>query len=181
MSLKLLEASSSPQDLREPPPAWWKTTYFIAAIAAITLASLLGFWVMLGKYALLRGELEDTRTQMRQGSLTPPGTRNSLRIAPDRTAAVDSARVPVNHAVAQMLDLRIDMGYSKVQQFRVTVDKKDQGRVLIIDDLLRDSNGDLKVSFNTSAMTPGRYDVRIEGLPLLGSPDAEGWLILDVR
>jgi hypothetical protein len=80
-----------------------------------------------------------------------------------------------------MLELRIDMSYSKVQQFRVTIDKKDQGRVLVIDNLLRDSNGDLKVSVNTSAMTPGRYDARIEALPLFGTPNAEGWLMLDVR
>jgi hypothetical protein len=52
---------------------------------------------------------------------------------------------------------------------------------MVIDNLLRDSNGDVKLAFNTSALSAGRYDVRIEALPLLGAPIAAGWLTLDVR
>jgi hypothetical protein len=181
MSLKLLEASGNSLDLREPRTPWWKTTPFVATLALITLAALAGLWAAFGKYSLLRGELEDATLRVGQGSLAPPTAHAVLRVAPDRSAAVDQARVPINHAVAQMLELHVDMSYVRTPQFRVTVDKKDQGRVLIMENLLRDSNGDVRVSFNTSALTRGRYDLRIEALPLLGSPTAVGWLILDVR
>ena len=32
-SLKLLEASGRPQDLREPKPPWWKTIYVLIGLA----------------------------------------------------------------------------------------------------------------------------------------------------
>ena len=180
-SLRLLEAGGSPQDLREPPPPWWRTNYFLAGLAALAISSLIASWALAGKNALLRGELDDARSRVRLGSLQPPATQSMLRVTPDRAAAVGQARVAVNHDSPQMLDLRIDMSYSGQQQFRVTVDKRDQGRVMVIDNLLRDSNGDVKLAFNTSALSAGRYDVRIEALPLLGAPIAAGWLTLDVR
>jgi len=180
LSLALLEASGGSQDLREPLPPWWQTPVFVALLAGVTVVSLACLWVLYGKYSLLRGERDDALVKISQGTLAPPAAHNILRLSPDRAAAVDQARVPINHTMPQMLELHIDMSYVKTPQFRVTVDKKDQGRVLVMDNLLRDSNGDLKVSFNTSALTPGRYDLRIEALPLLGMPMAVGWLILDV-
>jgi hypothetical protein len=63
------------------------------------------------------------------------------------------------------------------------VDKLDQGRALILNDLLKDSNGELRLTFNTTGLAAGIYTIRIESLPIhtSGSPTPEGWLILDVR
>jgi hypothetical protein len=49
--------------------------------------------------------------------------------------------------------------------------------------LLKDSNGELRVTFNTTGLAAGLYDVRIESLPIRasGSPSPEGWLTLEVR
>src|ERR1700681_1381398 len=55
-SLKLLEASLSPVDLREPKAPWWKTIHVLIGLGAIAFLSLLAFWVLLGKYVFLRGE-----------------------------------------------------------------------------------------------------------------------------
>jgi hypothetical protein len=71
-SLKLLEASGKPQDLREPPQPWWKTPYVLIGMGVVTLLSLAAFWTLMGKYSLLRGELEDTRAHINQGSLVQP-------------------------------------------------------------------------------------------------------------
>jgi hypothetical protein len=67
--------------------------------------------------------------------------------------------------------------------FRVVVDKMDQGRALIVDNLLKDSNGELRLTFNTSGLSNGTFAVRIEALPLRGdaAPTPEGWLLLEVR
>src|ERR1700727_1793675 len=56
-SLKLLEASGQPQDLREPPPPWWKHVYVLIGLCTVTVLSLVAFWAGLGKYALLHSEL----------------------------------------------------------------------------------------------------------------------------
>jgi hypothetical protein len=178
-SLKLLEASGRPQDLGEPAPPWWRTPYPLIGLGVIALASVIAFGTLFGKYILQGGQLESARALATQGSLVAPTSDRELRVAPDHAAGIDATHVAVSRTAKELLQLRIDMSYSRENQFRIFVDKHDQGRVLVIDNLFKDSNGDLKVAFNSSGLTPGRYDVRIEALPPRGLPIAEGWLLLD--
>jgi hypothetical protein len=180
-SLKLLEASGQPLDLREPLPPWWKSPYVLIALGVITVASLLAFWALFGKLVLLRSELEDTRTRMQQGSLVQPATQSDLRVSPDRAPGIDRARVSVSRNAPQLMDLHIDLSYSKAMEFRMIVDKQDQGRALILSNLLKDSNGELRLTINTTGLAAGRYNVRIEALPSRGNPIPDGWLILEVH
>lgn len=181
-SLKLLEASGRPQDLREPPPPWWRSTYVLIGLSVAAGLSLLAFWAMLGKYLLLRGELDETRNTMSQGTLVQPAASREVRVAPDRAPGIDRARVLVSRSAPQLLDLHIDLNYTeKLVQFRMFVDKKDQGRALILNNLLKDSNGELRMTLNSTGLAAGIYDARIEGLPFKGSPIPLAWLILEVR
>jgi hypothetical protein len=180
-SLKLLEASGQPLDLREPEPPWWKTIYALIGLGVVALVSLLAFWVLMGKFVLLRGELEDTRVRMHQGSLVQPATSRTLRVTPDRAPGIDKARIVVASAAPELIDLYIDMSYSQVMQFRMIVDKQNQGRALILNNVLKDSNNDLRLTFNTTGVAAGIYTVRIEALPLRGGAIPEGWLILEVH
>jgi hypothetical protein len=182
--LQLLEACGAPLDLTEPKPPWWKSPYLPIGAAAVALVCLLGFWALFGKYMLLRQELEDTRTRMHQGSLVQPAVNTDVHVVPDRAPGIDKARIIVNRSAPQLVDLHIDLGYTKqLQQYRLFVDKLDQGRALILNDLLKDSNGELRLTFNTTGLAAGIYNVRIESLPIRASsgPTPEGWLILDVR
>ncbi|HLZ96342.1 MAG TPA: hypothetical protein VKP66_00260 [Steroidobacteraceae bacterium] len=182
--LKLLEACGAPIDLTEPNPPWWKSPYVPVGAGAVALVCLLGFWALFGKYALLRQDLEDTRTRMNQGSLVQPAGETTMRVVPDGAPGIDKARIVVNRSTPQLVDLHIDLGYSKqLQQYRMFIDKHDQGRALILNDLLKDSNGELRLTFNTTGLAAGIYNVRIESLPVRasGSPVPEGWLILEVR
>ncbi len=182
-SLQLLEATGRPVDLSEPKIPWWKTPYTLIGVAAIALVSLVAFWALFGKFALLRSELEDTRTRLQQGSLEQPATQTELHVSPDRAPGLDKARISVSRSAPQLVDLHVDLSYSKALQFRLIVDKKDQGRALILNNLLKDSNGELRLTFNTTGLAAGIYNTRIEALPLRGggSPVAEGWLMLEVR
>ena len=181
-SLKLLEASGQPVDLQEPQPPWWKTIHALIGLVVVTVLSLIAFWALLGKYVLLRGELDDTRHLMNQGSLVQPAVSRELRVSPDRAPGVDHARIVVTRSAPQLMDLHIDLGYTnKLTEFRLFVDKKDQGRALILNDLLKDSNGELRMTLNSTGLSVGIYNVRIEALPFRGSPLPIGWLILDVR
>jgi hypothetical protein len=183
-SLKLLEACGRPIDFSEPKPPWWKSPYLPIGAGVVAFACLLGFWALFGKYVLLRGELEDTRTRSVQGSLVQPAVETSMHVAPDRSPGVDHARITVNRNAPQLVDLHVDLGYGRQpQQYRLVVDKRDQGRALILNGLLKDSNGELRVTFNTTGLAAGIYEIRIESLPVRasGSPSPEGWFILDVR
>jgi hypothetical protein len=180
-SLKLLEASGQPVDLREPQPPWWRTIYFLIGLGFLTLVSFVAFWAMLGKYEYLTSKLEDARAAAAHGTMSAPVSQRSLALAPDHAPGIGAARVTVSHGAAELVELRIDMSYSKNTQFRVAIDKRDQGRALLISNLLKDSNGDVKIAFNTSALAPGLYDVRVEGLPPRGAPIEEGWLVVDAH
>ncbi len=183
-ALQLLEACGAPLDLTEPKPPWWRSPYLPIGGGAVALICLLGFWALFGKYVLLRGELEDTRTRIQQGPLVQPAVETNMHVVPDRAAGIDKARIIVNRSAPQLVDLHIDLGYSKQPlQYRMIVDKKDQGRALILNDLLQDSNGELRLTFNTTGLAAGIYTIRIESLPVRasGGPIPEGWLLLDVR
>jgi hypothetical protein len=181
-SLKLLEASGRPQDLREPKPPWWKSVYVLIGLSAIAVVCLAAFWVSVGKYALLRGELEDARRLADQGALIQPATTSTLRVVPDQAPGINRAKITLSRSAPQLIDLHIDMGYTaKMTQFRMLVDKKDQGRALILNNLLKDSNGELGMTLNTTGLAAGIYNARIEAIPVHGSPIPVGWVMLEVR
>ena len=181
-SLKLLEASGQPQDLSEPKPPWWKTIYVPIGLGVIAFLTLVAFWVLLGKYVLLRGELADTRTLMTQGSLVQPATMREIFVTPDHAPGVDKARITLNRSAPLLMTVHIDLSYTnKLMEFRLFVDKQDQGRALILNNLLKDSNGELNMTLNSTGLAAGIYNVRIEALPNRGIPIPIGWLILDVH
>jgi hypothetical protein len=181
-SLKLLEASGQPQDLGEPQLPWWKTVYLPIGLGVIAALSLVAFWVLVGKYVLLRGQLEDTRTLMNQGSLVQPATKREATVTPDRAPGIDKARISLSRGAPLLMTVHIDLGYTnKVMEFRMFVDKKDQGRALVLNNLLKDSNDELNMTVNSTGLAAGIYNVRIEALPNHASPVPIGWFLLDVH
>jgi hypothetical protein len=180
-SLKLLEASGKPQDLREPSPPWWKSLYLLIGLGVVAFICLVGFWVLAGKYVLLEGKLEDTKHAINQGPLVQPAVEKTLYITPDHAPGIDRAQIKLSRSAPLLLDVHIDLGYTqKLMQFRMFVDKKDQGRALVLNDLVKDSNNELRITLNSTGLSAGIYTVRIEALPPRGVPIAIGWLLLDV-
>ncbi len=182
-SLKLLENSGQPQDLGEPTPPWWKSIYVPIGLGVLAFVSVVAFWVMVGKNASLRGQLEDARTLADQGSLVQPATMRNIFVTPDRVEGANKARITLSRSAPLLMDVHIDLGYTgkQLDQFRLFVDKKDQGRALVLNDLLKDSNGELHMTVNSTGLAAGIYNVRIEALPPRGIPTPIGWLTLQVN
>jgi hypothetical protein len=180
-SLKLLEASGRPQDLGEPKPPWWSSIYVPIGLGVVALVSLVAFWSLAGKYSTLQGKLDDTKRVLSQGPLVQPATEKSIMIAPDHAPGIDRARIKLSRTAPLLMDVHVDLGYTqKLTQFRLFVDKQDQGRALVLNNLFKDSNGELRVTLNSSGLAAGIYNVRIEALPPRGIPIPVGWLILEV-
>ena len=181
-SLKLLEAGGRPQDLGEPEPPWWKSIYVLIGLGAAAFVCMVAFSVLAGKYSLLQGRLEDTQRAMSQGSLVQPATEKAILVSPDHAPGINRARIKLNRTAPLLLDVHIDLGYTQNQwQFRLVVDKQDQGRALVLNNLLKDSNGELRVTLNSTGLAAGIYTVRIEALPPREIPIPIGWLILEVQ
>jgi hypothetical protein len=180
-SLKLLEASGRPQDLGEPKPPWWTSIYVPIGLGAVALVSVVAFWSLSGKYSSLQGKLEDTKRVLSQGPLVQPAAERAIAIAPDHAPGIDRARIKLSRTAPLLMDVHVDLGYTqKLTQFRLFVDKQDQGRVLVLNNLFKDSNGELRVTLNSTGLAAGIYTVRIEALPARGIPIPIGWLILEV-
>jgi hypothetical protein len=181
-SLKLLEAAGAAPDLREEKPPWWQHINVLFGLCALTAVSFVAFWFLFGKYELLKIALEDTKTQMTQGSLVQPAVETTVRVSPDHSPGIDHARIVLSHNAPQLMEVHLDLGYTqKLNQFRIIVDKKDQGRAMILNYLLKDSNGELVMTLNSTGLSQGIYTVRIEALPYRGTPLPIGWLLLEVR
>jgi hypothetical protein len=181
-SLKLLDASGHSVDLGEPPQPWWKSLYVLIGLAAVTLLCLAATWTLVAKLSLLRSELEDAKLRAKQGTLVQPAVQTEQHITPDRAPGLNGARILVSTVAPQLIELHLDMTYTqKLNLFRIIVDKQDQGRALILNNLLKDSNNDLRMTFNTTGLSAGIYTVRIEALPPRGDPVPDGWLTLEVR
>ena len=85
-------------------------------------------------------------------------------------------------AAPQLIDLHVDMGYTKkLIQFRVTVDKQGQGRALILNNVLKDSNNEIRMTFNTTGIAAGIYTRAHRGAADARIPIPEGWLMLEVH
>ncbi len=104
-----------------------------------------------------------------------------MHVSPDHAPGIDRARIIVSRTAPQLIDVHINMAISKLMQFRMIVDKKDQGRALILNNLLKDSNNELRLTFNSTGLAAGIYTVRIEALPPRGIPMPVGWLMLEVQ
>jgi hypothetical protein len=181
-SLKLLEASGAPQDLGEPTPEWWKSKYVLIGLGALTFISLVAFWTLAGKYLILQGRLEDTKHAISQGPLVQPATQKAILVSPDHAPGLNRARITLSRTAPLLMDVHIDLGYTqKLTQFRLFVDKQDQGRALILNNLVKDSNGEISLTLNSTGLSAGIYNVRIEALPPREVPIPIGWLILDVK
>ncbi|HWX80058.1 MAG TPA: hypothetical protein VNZ02_08215 [Steroidobacteraceae bacterium] len=181
-SLKLLEASGKPQDLGEPQPPWWKHIYVLIGLGALAFVSLVVCWLMIGKLELMSGRLEDAKRVKDQGSLVQPATETTKYIAPDQKPGIDRAKITLSRTAPQLMDVHINLGYTqKLMEFRMIVDKKDQGRALILNDLLKDSNGELRLTLNSTGLAAGIYTVRIEALTPRGGAMPIGWLLLEVQ
>jgi hypothetical protein len=181
-SLKLLEASGRPQDLGEPKPPWWQSVYLLIGLAAVAFVSLVACWAIVGKFASLQGKLEDAKRVRDQGSLVQPAVESAVRVSPDHAPGIDRAKITLNKNAPQLMDVHIDLGYTqKLAEFRMIVDKKDQGRALILNNLLKDSNGELRLTLNSTGLSVGIYTVRLEALPPRGGAIPIGWLLLEVQ
>ena len=65
--------------------------------------------------------------------------------------------------------------------FRVTIDRIDQGRVAVLGNLAKDSNGHLHIALNSSALGPGNYQLTIEGVSWCGDPEPDSWITIGIQ
>ena len=177
--MRLLEAGGRAEVL-DPKEKPWQKMNVLAGAAVFVLALVIGLAVVGSKYAGEHATVAELQRRLVTGPLKPPGELRSVLVRPDRMPS-ERAQVSVfGGEHPQLLEMKIDVSFALQNAFRVTIDKKDQARVGTIDRVLRDSNGLLKFTFNTSGVTPGLYRFRIEGITMRGDVVPVAWMNVQV-
>ena len=179
-SLRLLEAGGIALPWEAKPRQWWEQMPVLIAAVVLAVAGGIAAMTMAGKLAGRDASIVALRQRVAEQPLEPATSTRSVRLVPSRTAPSSRPAVVIGGGSAQMADLRIDMSWSKFTAFRVSIDRQDQGRVAVINYLLRDSNGDLRLALNSTALGPGTYQFAIEGLTLRSDAIAQAWITVGI-
>jgi hypothetical protein len=179
--LRLLDASGKPEPWQEKPKQFWERPYVPAALSGLVL--VLGITVLMLNHQVSdrTRKLTALQQQVSAQPIDAATATSSVDIQPTRIGPSAARGAIIGGPAAQMVNIKISMTHSDFRAFRVTIDRTGQGRVAVLNNLIKDSNGELGFSLNTSALGPGNYPLTIEGLDWRGDPQQDSWAALDVR
>jgi hypothetical protein len=180
VALRMLEAGgrAPPWEVRARP--WWQRLPALFGVAGLALALSITALVLLSKLSTREHSIAELQRQVTLEALDPAQSTRVITLVPNRTAPSPRSLATIGGPVAEMADMKIDMSWSKFSAFRITVDRGDQGRVAVLHNILRDSNGVLHLGLNSSALGPGRYEFTIDGLNWRGEPEAQAWATITI-
>jgi hypothetical protein len=178
-ALKLLDAGHT-TPWEEKPLLWWQKLPVVLGAAAGALIFAIAALALTAKLGASERRVASLNQRLLAQPLDPAEFTRNYTISPSRTAPSGRSLATLGGATAQMANLHFDLSWSKYAAFRVTIDRVDQGRVAVLSDVLRDSNGQIDLAFNSSALGPGDYEFTIEGLTWKGEPVAQGWATISV-
>ena len=178
--LRLLEASGQPLPWEVKPKRWWETLPFIAGVAALALALAITALLLSSKLGAAQRRVVALNERIVQRPLEPIKSTRTVVIIPDRSSHSPSPQLNVESGSGELIDLKLDVSWSRYTQFGVQVERVDQGQVLQLSRLLRNSDGQLRIAFNSSALGPGTYRFAIEGIPMSGPGEEQAWFAIKV-
>jgi hypothetical protein len=179
--LRLLEASGKPEPWQEAPRSAWAKPQWVFGLAAMVLVLGLALAVVMNNSASKTRKIEKLQKQAAEQPLEPATSTRSVRLVPSHDGASNTPAILIGGSPAQLVDLRIDESRSAYKTFSITIDRIDQGRVAVIHNLMKDSNGHLRIALNSSALGPGNYQLTIEGLSWRGDPEPDSWVTIGIQ
>lgn len=179
--LRLLEASGKPEPWQEKPKKLWERPQLPIVLASLIVLLGIGLLVLNSRLSDQRRQVAALHKLVVEQPLDAAASTSSIEIQPTHAGPSAAIAAVVGGATAQLVNIRIDMTHSDFRAFRVTIDRVDQGRVAVLNNLIKDSNGALGLSLNTSALGPGNYLLTIEGLDWRGDPQPDSWAALSIR
>lgn len=178
--LRLLEASGKPEPWQEKArPKWQRPEVTIGLAAAV---AVLGVTLLMlgGNNAGKSSQIAALKKQAFEQPLDPATSTREIRVLPSRAGASNTPAITIGGGAVQLADLKIDESRSAFHAFRVTIDRIDQGRVAVITNLNKDSNGNLRLALNSSALGPGAYQFTIEGITWRGETEPDSWVTIGI-
>jgi hypothetical protein len=179
-ALKLLEASGRPEPWAEKPRRFYEraVAFFPVLAAGVAFAVLAA--LMSGRATEAERQVAVLAKRINERPVLPATSTRNVVVEPSRTGPSQRPALTLENGSGEMADLKIDVSWSRYTNYRVTLDRTDQGRVAVLGNLQRDSNGQLRLALNSSALGPGSYQLTMEGLDWRGNADPQAWVTLAV-
>jgi hypothetical protein len=172
--------NSKPESPLDLP--WWQRPVAVATLAG--LVALLLIVTITSQVSVRRERVAAAAlaAQLRTATLRAPTRDRSLRIVPNPRSwsAAPDATIAWPEP-PELIELFMPVSYSRYRVFAVTIDKTDQGRMMVLQRVTPDSNGDLRISLNSSAFGPGEYRLRLQGYTWQGRRVDAGWIRLRIK
>ncbi|HEY7929449.1 MAG TPA: hypothetical protein VID71_05520 [Steroidobacteraceae bacterium] len=179
-ALRLLEAGGRAMPWEEKPRRWWERPQALLAALALCVLLLFATLMTAGRLSAAARHVSALEQQLTTQPLDPVESTRSILLIPSRSSAGSGGVVTIGGGAAELADLKIDMSWVKYTIYQVTIDRVDQGRVAILHNMTRDSNGDLRIALNSSALGPGDYRMSIAGLTWSGAPVPLAWVTITI-
>jgi len=179
--VRLLEASGKPEPWQEAARPVWHRPQLIPGLAAAVLVLGAALAIVAGGSSAKSHRITALQKQAFERALDPATSTREIRLLPSRSGASNTPAITIGGGSTQLADFKIDESRSPYHSFRVTIDRIDQGRVGVITNLAKDSNGHLRIALNSSALGPGNYQLTIEGLNWHGDPEPDSWITIGVQ
>jgi hypothetical protein len=179
--LRLLEAAGKPEPWQEAPKKFWQKPQLPLALGAATLVLTVALAILWSASSDKSVRISKLEKQVAEQPLEPATTTRTIRLLPSFKGGSNTPAVVVGGGgQTQLADLKVDLSRSAYRSYRVTIDRIDQGRVAILHNVAKDSNGHLRIALNTSALGPGNYQLTLEGLTWKGEVMPEAWITIAI-
>jgi hypothetical protein len=139
------------EKLQQPP-------VLMAGVGLILLLLLALIFVM-WRWGISGDRFEMLEKRAAEGFIQAPSSTRTIRIdlREPRLVGIDGGGLP------QRIDLLVNARTDRYSRFRVSLLRDDGTLILHADQMVRDSNNDLRLSFNTSVLPNARYRLQIDG------------------
>jgi hypothetical protein len=178
--LRLLEAAGKPEPWQEAPKKLWEKPHLAIGLGVAALALAITLAVVANGSSEKSRHIAKLQKQVTEQPLNPATSTRTVRLLPSYKGGSNSPAVIVGGSQTQLADLKIDVSRSAFRTYRVTIDRIDQGRVAVLHNLAKDSNGHLNIALNTSALGPGNYQLTLEGITWKGDIEPDAWITIGI-
>jgi hypothetical protein len=178
--LRLLEASGKPEPWQEAPKKFWQRLPLLIGLGVAVIGLAVALGAVWNASSAKTQHIAKLEKQIAAQPLEPAAQTRVVRLLPNYSGSSDTPAVTIGGGQTQLADLKLDLSRSQYRTFRVTIDRIDQGRVAILHNLMKDSNGHVRIALNTSALGPGNYQFSIDGMTWKGEPVPEAWITVGI-
>jgi hypothetical protein len=171
--LRLLDAAGVAEPWTEKPKKFWEKPAFSMGAAALAAAALIGCAVLALQVSARNDTIAKQAKNLVERPIAPSTAKRTVLVNVARNGPPGRPTLTIQQG--QFVEMKADLSWTKYGNFRVSMDRVDQGRVAVFDGMDKDSNGHLRVSLNAGAFGPGEYLVTIEALTMRREAIPVGW------